>query len=65
MIQYTDFLYGCYRTALEDARTDVVLLLLLVLCGSVYLSMPRHDYVKSGRLAVTEKTKPINIYLHI
>lgn len=27
--------------------------------------MPRHDYVKSGRLAVTEKTKPINIYLHI
>ena len=38
---------------------------LLLLCGSVYLSMPRHDYVKSGRLAVTEKTKPINIYLHI
>ena len=33
--------------------------------GSVYLNMPRHDYVKSGRLAVTEKTKPINIYLHI
>ena len=37
----------------------------LLLCGSVYLSMPRHDYVKSGRLAVTEKTEPINTYLHI
>ena len=31
MIQYTDFLYGCYRTALKDARTDVLLLLLLLL----------------------------------
>ena len=43
----------------------LLLLLLLLLCGSVYLSMSRHDYVKSGRLAVTEKTKPITIYLHI
>ena len=33
--------------------------------GSVHLSMPRHDYVKSGRLAVTDKTKPINIYIYI
>ena len=43
----------------------LLLLLLLLLFGSVYLSMPRHDYIKSGRLTVTEKTKPINIYLHI
>ena len=27
--------------------------------------MPRHDYVKSGRLAVTNKTKPIYIYIYI
>ena len=32
-----------------------------LLFGSVHLSMPRHDYVKSGRLAVTDKTKPIYI----
>ena len=42
-----------------------LLLLLLLLCGGIHLSMPRHDYVKSGRLAVTDKTKPIYIYLHI
>ena len=29
------------------------------------LSMPGHDYVKSGRLAVTDKTKPIYIYLTV
>ena len=34
--------------------------------GSVHLSMPRHDYVKSGRLAVTDKTKPIKyIFTHL
>ena len=27
--------------------------------------MPGHDYVKSGRLAVTDKTKPIYIYIYI
>ena len=31
MIQYTDFLYGCYKPALKDARTDVLFLLLLLL----------------------------------
>ena len=36
-----------------------------LLFGSVHLSMPRHDYVKSGRLAVTDKTKPIYIYIYI
>ena len=35
-----------------------------LLFGSVHLSMPRHDYVKSGRLAVTDKTKPIYIYIY-
>ena len=49
----------------EPAGGSVYKPLSSLLCGSVYLSMPRHDYVKSGRLAVTEKTKPINIYLHI
>ena len=44
---------------------SLLLLLLLLLFGSVHLSMPRHDYVKSDRLAVTDKTKPIYIYLHI
>ena len=39
--------------------------LLLLLFGSVHLSMPGHDYVKFGRLAVTDKTKPIYIYLSI
>ena len=34
---------------------------LLLLFGSVHLSMPGHDYVKLGRLAVTDKTKPIYI----
>ena len=27
--------------------------------------MPRHDNVKSGRLAVTDKTKRIYIYIYI
>lgn len=27
--------------------------------------MPGHDYVKSGRLTVTDKTKPIYIYIYI
>ena len=31
--------------------------------GSVHLSMPRHDYVKSGRLAVTDKNK-YKIYIY-
>ena len=34
-----------------------------LLFGSVHLSILRHDYVKSGRLAVTDKTKPIYIYI--
>ena len=33
--------------------------------GSVHLSMPGHDYVKSGRLAVTDETKPIYIYIYL
>ena len=37
MIQYTDFLYGCYRTALKDARTHVLLLLLLILLSLLLL----------------------------
>ena len=40
-------------------------LLLILLFGSVHLSMPGHDYIKSGRLAVTDKTKPIYIYISI
>ena len=39
-------------------------ILLVLLFGSVHLSMPRHDYVKSGRLAVTDKTKPIYVYIY-
>ena len=38
---------------------------LSLLFGSVHLSMPRHDYVKSGRLAVTDKTKPVYIFTHL
>ena len=40
----------------------LLLLLLLLLFGSVHLSMPRHDYVKSNMLAMTDKTKPIYIF---
>ena len=43
-------------------KIKLLLIKLLLLLGSVHLSMPGHDYVKSGRLAVTDKTKPL-LYL--